>query len=224
RLARALRPVDAAGVAAPAGARRAYGPRRDAARAGRRRRDGRRKADRRGRRRGRDADARRGPPLARAAVRRDAVRSARARRQRRRARRRLARGRARPRQAGLAHERDGRDARRLTPGGHRVAFFQVGRLGSRIGSSVMSAVALVLWTFFTAQEPVPAVKDVAWIAGCWGVDRNGRHVSEQWMLPDGGTMMGVSRTVAGGKTTEWEFLIIREGAKGLEYVAKPSGQ
>ena len=88
----------------------------------------------------------------------------------------------------------------------------------------MSAVALVLWTFFTAQEPVPAVKDVAWIAGCWGVDRNGRHVSEQWMPPDGGTMMGVSRTVAGGKTTEWEFLIIREGAKGLEYVAKPSGQ
>ena len=88
----------------------------------------------------------------------------------------------------------------------------------------MSAVALVLWTFFTAQEPVPTVKDVAWIAGCWGVDRNGRHVSEQWMPPDGGTMMGVSRTVAGGKTTEWEFLIIREGAKGLEYVAKPSGQ
>ena len=37
-------------------------------------------------------------------------------------------------------------------------------------------------------------------------------------------MMGVSRTVAGGKTTEWEFLIIREGAKDLEYVAKPSGQ
>jgi hypothetical protein len=37
-------------------------------------------------------------------------------------------------------------------------------------------------------------------------------------------MMGVSRTVNNGKTTEWEFLMIREGAKGLEYVAKPSGQ
>ena len=37
-------------------------------------------------------------------------------------------------------------------------------------------------------------------------------------------MMGVSRTVNNGKTSEWEFLIIREGAKGLEYVAKPSGQ
>ena len=37
-------------------------------------------------------------------------------------------------------------------------------------------------------------------------------------------MMGMSRTVVDGKTTEWEFLIIREGPKGLEYVAKPSRQ
>ena len=37
-------------------------------------------------------------------------------------------------------------------------------------------------------------------------------------------MMGVSRTVAGTRTTEWEFLMIREGSGGLEYVAKPSGQ
>jgi len=37
-------------------------------------------------------------------------------------------------------------------------------------------------------------------------------------------MIGVSRTVSNGKTTEYEFLLIREGANGLEYVAKPSGQ
>jgi hypothetical protein len=47
---------------------------------------------------------------------------------------------------------------------------------------------------------------------------------ESWLPPEGGTMMGVSRTVSGGRTTEWEFLIIREGNAGLEYVAKPSGQ
>ena len=90
----------------------------------------------------------------------------------------------------------------------------------------MIAVTLMLWTFFTlpGQAPAPTVKDVAWIAGCWSFDRNGRHVAEHWMPPEAGTMMGVSRTTAGGKTTEWEFLIIREGAKGLEYVAKPSRQ
>ena len=70
----------------------------------------------------------------------------------------------------------------------------------------------------------PTIKDVGWIAGCWELDRNGRHIVEHWLPPEAGTMMGLSRTVAGGKTTEWEFLIIREAAAGLEYVAKPSGQ
>jgi hypothetical protein len=76
-----------------------------------------------------------------------------------------------------------------------------------------------------AGAPVaPTVKDVAWIAGCWDATRNGRHVAEHWMPPEGGTMMGVSRTTAGPKTVEWEFLIIRQTADGLAYVAKPSGQ
>jgi hypothetical protein len=76
----------------------------------------------------------------------------------------------------------------------------------------------------SASGPAPTIKDVAWIAGCWDSTRNGRHVTEQWMGPEGGTMMGVSRTTAGEKTTEWEFLIIRQGAQGLDYVAKPSRQ
>jgi hypothetical protein len=71
---------------------------------------------------------------------------------------------------------------------------------------------------------LPTIKDVAWIAGCWDSTRNGRHVAEHWMPPEGGTMMGVSRTTSGDKTTEWEFLIIRQGAQGLDYVAKPSRQ
>jgi hypothetical protein len=89
----------------------------------------------------------------------------------------------------------------------------------------MTAIILVLFTVVAElRTPPPSIKDVAWIAGCWEVDRNGRHVAEQWMAPDGGTMMGMSRTVIGGRTSEWEFLIIRESAQGLDYVAKPSGQ
>lgn len=89
--------------------------------------------------------------------------------------------------------------------------------------SVLSV--LLFWLVMPAtQTPAPSIKDVAWIAGCWEFDRNGRHVVESWLPPEGGTMMGVSRTVSGGRTSEWEFLIIREGKAGLEYVAKPSGQ
>ena len=90
----------------------------------------------------------------------------------------------------------------------------------------MLSLSLMLFTLAAAmlQAPAPSVKDVAWIGGCWEFSRNTRHVAENWMPPEGGTMMGVSRTVNNGKTTEWEFLIIREGATGLEYVAKPSKQ
>ena len=88
----------------------------------------------------------------------------------------------------------------------------------------MLTLSLMLWMALTGATQAPAVKDVAWISGCWDVTRNGRHVVESWTSAEGGTIMGVSRTVSSGKTTEWEFLIIREGVKGLEYVAKPSGQ
>src|SRR5262245_17364773 len=86
------------------------------------------------------------------------------------------------------------------------------------------AIALFLWQSVQAPAP-PTANDVAWIAGCWEfTSTTGRHVAEHWMPVEGGTMIGVSRTVVGGKTTEWEFLMIRSGAKGLDYVAKPSGQ
>jgi hypothetical protein len=88
----------------------------------------------------------------------------------------------------------------------------------------MLTLSLTLWMALTGATQAPAVKDVAWISGCWDFTRNGRHVVENWTAAEGGTIMGVSRTVSSGKTSEWEFLIIREGAKGLEYVAKPSRQ
>jgi Domain of unknown function (DUF6265) len=85
-----------------------------------------------------------------------------------------------------------------------------------IAALVLTAVAL--------PQGSPSVADLAWLAGCWESARGERHVSEQWMVPEGNTLLGMSRTVANGKTTEYEFLLIREGARGLEYVAKPSGQ
>ena len=68
------------------------------------------------------------------------------------------------------------------------------------------------------------VKDVSWMSGCWESARGGRHIVEQWTAAEGGTLLGMSRTVVNGKTTEYEFLLIRETANGLEYVARPSGQ
>jgi hypothetical protein len=71
----------------------------------------------------------------------------------------------------------------------------------------------------------PAITaDLAFMAGCWKFERNGRVVEEHWLAPAGGSLLGVSRTVAGGKTVEFEFLEIRDLPEGLTYIAHPSGQ
>jgi hypothetical protein len=62
------------------------------------------------------------------------------------------------------------------------------------------------------------------MAGCWTLASAQTTIEEHWMKPSGGTMLGMSRTVRNGKTTEYEFLQIRETPGQLEYVAKPSGQ
>ena len=44
------------------------------------------------------------------------------------------------------------------------------------------------------------------------------------MAPRGGSMLGMSRTVVGDKTVEYEFIRIAVVNGVLSYVAKPSGQ
>jgi hypothetical protein len=80
----------------------------------------------------------------------------------------------------------------------------------------------ILLTVPVAQAA--SVKDVAWLSGCWELTRGNRHVTEQWTTADGGTMLGLSRTISDSRTTDYEFIIIRESGGRLEYVAKPSRQ
>jgi len=68
------------------------------------------------------------------------------------------------------------------------------------------------------------VDDLAWLAGCWKQEEPNFRREEQWMRPDGGTLIGMSRTVAGGKTVEYESLRIEMREGRLVYVAAPSGQ
>jgi len=77
----------------------------------------------------------------------------------------------------------------------------------------------------TRAAEKPAAEALGWLAGTWSFERNGRKVTEHWLPPEGGTLMGVSRTTANGRTVEYEFLLIRADEAGdLHYVAKPSGQ
>ena len=69
------------------------------------------------------------------------------------------------------------------------------------------------------------IEELRWIAGCWKMEDGGKETEEQWMKPDGETMIGMSRTSAGGETMAFEFMQIRQLETGeIVFLAQPSGQ
>lgn len=60
-----------------------------------------------------------------------------------------------------------------------------------------------------------------WMSGDWEMTANGMHIEEHWTRPEGGTLIGMGRTVRGGKTVEFEYLRIEERPDGVYYVAHP---
>ena len=94
------------------------------------------------------------------------------------------------------------------------------------GLGVMLGVVLLVSVLTAADSSVkPSVADFAWLAGRWQFEKAGRTVSEEWMAPAGGTMLGMSRTVKAGRTVEYEFIVLRADESGtLQYIASPSGQ
>lgn len=74
--------------------------------------------------------------------------------------------------------------------------------------------------------PTPAeavVVDIDWLAGAWTGTRRTSAIEERWSPPLGGAMLGVSRTVKGGKMVAFEYLRIVERDGGLVYVPQPGG-
>jgi len=69
-----------------------------------------------------------------------------------------------------------------------------------------------------------AVKDMGWLAGDWQLVTPAQCVEEQWTAPSDNMLVGMSRTVAAGKTTGFEFMRIEARADGIYYVAQPGGR
>lgn len=85
------------------------------------------------------------------------------------------------------------------------------------------ALSLSLATEGTAQGGPPSEK-IGWISGCWARTTATSIVEEQWMVPRGGTLLGMSRTTANGSVREYEQLRIFTSGDTLVYAAAPSGQ
>ena len=85
-------------------------------------------------------------------------------------------------------------------------------------------ILFILCSCIAVRSQSASVDSLSWMAGCWelGVPRRQMTIAEHWMKPSGGTLIGMSRTVRGEKTTGFEFIRIVTTEAGIDYVAKPS--
>ncbi len=59
-----------------------------------------------------------------------------------------------------------------------------------------------LFAAMSASTQTPTLADISWISGDWQTAPGGKaQIEEHWTQAAGATMMGMSRTVAGEKTT-----------------------
>ena len=73
-----------------------------------------------------------------------------------------------------------------------------------------------------AVERAPRIEVLGWLAGTW-ITEGSPVIEEHWMVPKGGAMLGLSRTLARGRMASFEFLRIESTGKGIDYVASPGG-
>lgn len=94
-------------------------------------------------------------------------------------------------------------------------------------ASISLALSLVLST--SGQEQTTStrsISELSWITGDWQTAPGGRaQIEEHWTAVAGASIMGVSRTVAGDKTAEFEYLRIEQRTDGnIYYVAHPKAR
>src|SRR5262245_13672013 len=77
----------------------------------------------------------------------------------------------------------------------------------------------------TARIENPTIAQLSWISGDWQTEPGGKaQIDEHWTQPAGGSMLGMSRTVVGDKTVEYEYLRIEQRGEGIYYVAHPKAR
>src|SRR6185295_6898107 len=98
------------------------------------------------------------------------------------------------------------------------------KVRSLLSLLVSSVFCLNLWSAGLSQSQ-KSISELAWISGDWQTAPGGRAaIEEHWTQPSGGSMMGMSRTVVGEKTAEFEYLRIEQRGESIYYVAHPKAR
>ncbi len=76
----------------------------------------------------------------------------------------------------------------------------------------------------SAPSPSPTIADLTWLAGSWHTTGKRAQVDEYWSAPAGGSLIGMSRTIVGDKTVEFEYVRIEQRTDAIYYVAHPKAR
>ena len=71
-------------------------------------------------------------------------------------------------------------------------------------------------------DPLRSVGTLAWLSGSWASSGSDWRWEEHWTIPAGGTLVGMSRMVQGGRTLFTESIRIEERGGRIVYVVQPS--
>ena len=91
-----------------------------------------------------------------------------------------------------------------------------------IAGAVLGVLAMVEGAAGQAALPT-TVSGLAWMAGAWGATIDGIEMEEHWTSAKAGTLIGMHRDVAKGRTVSFEFLRVEEQNGGLVYLSCPKG-
>ncbi len=82
---------------------------------------------------------------------------------------------------------------------------------------------ILLYSVSFGQNKVTKLADLNGMAGCWEHRdaKRGLFTTEIWMKPAGTSILGIGRTVKGGKTVDHEYMRIEQREDGLFFIARP---
>jgi len=89
---------------------------------------------------------------------------------------------------------------------------------------VLPGVVAALVVALPAGADEPQLAHLSWLAGCWRAVDGEPGTIEQWTPLAGDSLLGVSRTVDGGRTVMYEFMRIALDDTGrVTFFAQPRG-
>ena len=88
--------------------------------------------------------------------------------------------------------------------------------------TLLAALLTTASTLAAAQSPTAA--DLAWMGGSWIQEGANERVSETWLGPGNGLLVGVNLTTWANGRKSFEFLRIADTPSGPSYFASPGGR